>query len=115
MAESTSIPGVAQVVHEAGDTFIRTITIKSGGVEVDLTGATIEVLISTKEDGDPIADGTLTAGNGLITSDLVNGEVKIFWQTEGVLTRGITYYWKLRITFLDGRIKTYVEAKFKTL
>lgn len=117
MAESISksIPGVAPMVHEAGDTFVRTITIKSGGVVIDLSGSTIEVLVSVKEDGEPIVGGLLTAGNGIATSDLANGEVKIFWHTAGLLTRGKAYFWKLRITFGNGRVKTYLESQFITV
>lgn len=113
MATSSSKPGKAEIEHEAGDTLRRTITIRSGGDLVDLSDATIEVIISDKEDAAP--KDTLTVGEGLVASDLANGEFKIHWQTEDKLLPRKTYWYKVKVTFSDGVIKTYLEDKLKTV
>jgi hypothetical protein len=112
MAESRSIPGEGAFLHEAGDTFVRTITLSVNAVPVDLTGAAVEILVSQKEDGAALA--TLTLGQGLVASNLAGGEIKTFWQTAGILRPGREYYYKVRVTFPNGRIKTYLEDKFNT-
>jgi hypothetical protein len=113
MATSSSVPGKGPITFEAGDTLKRTITISSGGSPVNLTGANIELIISPKEDAEPTV--TLTIGEGLIGSDLANGEFQIKWQSGSILPPKKSSYYKVRITFPDGTIRTYLEDKITTI
>ena len=112
MAESTSTPGKLEIHHEAGDTFKRLFTIREGGVPVDFTGATIEFIITNKLNGALLV--TLNAGNGLAASNLAAGEIKFDWPWQAILKPGMTYYYKLKVTFPNGDIKTYLEDLLKT-
>ena len=108
MPDSNSIPGQAVINHEAGDTLIRTYTVTEGGTLVDFTGATIEFIISIAEDG-----AAVISTNEAAESDTANGKIKIVLQTTALQPKK-TYFYKLRVTFPDGMIKTYMEDKLKT-
>jgi hypothetical protein len=109
---SNSTPGKAVINHEAGDTLIRTITVKIHGIVVDLSGCTIKFIISEKEDGGAIILATID--NGVIATDLANGTFDIFIQTLNILESNKGYYYKVEITFADGEIQTILEDKLKT-
>lgn len=112
MAESNSIPGRKKINHEARDTLRRTITIKTGGVLVNLTGSSIVVIFSDTEGGDPYIPA-LVVGNGILASDLINGQFKIRFQTAGVFFSKDEFWYRIVITDAAGTIKTYVEDKIK--
>lgn len=104
---SASEAGRLVIRHERGDTLRRTITLKSGGVAINLVGSTIEVIVSQDQDGSPIA--TLGIGTGLIAQDLAAGVFRIFWQTAAQQVG--EYWYKVQVTFSDGAIKTYLESQ----
>jgi hypothetical protein len=115
MAISSSVAGKATIKHEAGDTLRRTFQhrYKTSGLPLDFTGAAIEFIISNEEDGEPLY--ILTNGSGLKYSNLLFGEFKINWQTRDKLEPRMTYWYKTKVTYPDGRIKTYLESKLRTL
>lgn len=112
MAESDSIPGRAVIRHEAGDTLIRTITLKLAGTGINLNGSTINFIVSDTPGGTAIL--TAAIGSGLTGTDLANGVVDLFKQTTGILSRDQKYSYRYVVTFPDGQIETFLEDDLLT-
>jgi hypothetical protein len=87
--------------------------MKATQAPLNLTGCTIEMTIHRAPTTDPML--TYTLGNGLEPVDLKNGKFRANWRdTAGVLKLAAPlYYYKVRVTFTDGRQRTFLADTFK--
>lgn len=110
MLTTKSIPGKLCIMHEAADTLKLSFTLSIDNTPIDLTGCDVKLIVSTEEYASDIAIFSIANG-GLVAVSLVGGSFKIVWQTANTLFPGVTYGYRLVITFTDGSIRTYLQDK----
>jgi hypothetical protein len=97
--------------HVKGDTYPeQTFVFKLNGVAIDLTGATIKMMLKWTKD-DSIAALTLITGSGITITDAATGTWKI--DTQVIDIGAGKYVYDVQATLADGTIGTYVAGSWE--
>lgn len=109
MAEVYNFPD-----HLKNDTFLaQEFIYKRNGVAIDLTGATIAMMLRLVKDADPVALSLSSATSGITITDAVNGTWEVDEQVISIDAG--TYFQDIQLTESSGRVSTFTAGTWNII